>query len=67
MEQTAIGVTPFFGNTEARSLIEKRIDSFEQGYRQNVGVLSPSFLGKSTLVRHVLAERESKKLLTIYF
>lgn len=40
----------FFGRKRVLALLEKRLDAFQKGYRQNIGIIGLPFLGKSCLV-----------------
>ena len=40
----------FFVRSDIRCRIEKRLESFDKGYRQNIGLVGPAGLGKSTLL-----------------
>lgn len=39
----------FFGRDRISALLEKRLDAFQKGYRQNIGIIGLPFLGKSFL------------------
>lgn len=39
----------FFGRSRISALLEKRLDAFQKGYRQNIGIIGLPFLGKSIL------------------
>lgn len=40
----------FFVRSDIRLRIEKRLEAFDKGYRQNIGLVGPAGLGKSTLL-----------------
>lgn len=40
----------FFVRSDIRLSIEKRLEAFDKGYRQNIGLIGPAGLGKSTLL-----------------
>lgn len=44
------GRPAFFVRADLRSCIEKRIEAFDKGYRQNIGIIGPAGLGKSHLL-----------------
>ena len=39
----------FFGRSRISALLEKRLEAFQKGYRQNIGIIGLPFLGKSIL------------------
>lgn len=45
----------FFGRGEISALLEKRLEAFQKGYRQNVGIIGRPFLGKTALM-HILSK-----------
>ncbi len=44
----------FFGRDRVSALLEKRLDAFQKGYRQNIGIIGLPFLGKSFLTQSFL-------------
>jgi len=44
----------FFGRKRICALLEKRFASFQKGYRQNIGIVGPPFIGKTFLVQTFL-------------
>jgi AAA+ ATPase superfamily predicted ATPase len=44
----------FFGRKEVSALLEKRLESFLKGYRQNVGIIGQPLIGKTSVVRFFL-------------
>lgn len=57
----------FFGRKEVRALLEKRLDSFLKGYRQNVGIIGQPLIGKTSLVRFFLSRISNKEILPVFF
>lgn len=57
-----------FDRREVLDLLEKRIQGFSAGYRQNVALLGMEGIGKSTLLRHWAAgsRRPDSSLLMVY-
>ena len=45
-----------FDRHEVLALLRKRVEGFLSGYRQNLAVLGPEGMGKSTLLRHFLKD-----------
>jgi hypothetical protein len=44
---------PFFVREQIRSCVLKRIEAFEKGYRQNVGLIGPKGRGKTSALRSI--------------
>ena len=42
----------FFGRTESLKVLAKRVDGLKDGFRQNIAVVGPKLIGKSSLVLH---------------
>ncbi len=57
---------PYFNRREIHSLLEKRLKAFAEGYRQNIAFLGREFLGKSLLLRKLVAEQTDGKILPVY-
>lgn len=57
----------FFGRKRICALLEKRLEAFCKGYRQNVGIVGPSFIGKSTLVQTFLKQIGQAEIIPIFF
>ncbi len=49
--------TPWFDREEILAFLLKRVEGFLSGYRQNIALLGPEGVGKSTLVKRFLQER----------
>jgi hypothetical protein len=68
METHYVRGSIFFGRQEALTLLNKRLEAFLKGYRQNVGIIGPEFIGKTSLVRTFLSEVErSENILPVFF
>lgn len=48
---------PWFDRSDLLHLLLKRVEGFEAGYRQNLALLGPEGIGKTTLLRRLLQER----------
>ncbi len=66
METDPVLGAEFFGREEILQALEKRLQSFLKGYRQNVGLIGPKSVGKSSLVQHFLALIEDPSLIAVY-
>lgn len=60
---------PRFDRGELSDLLRKRVGGFQAGYRQNLALIGPPGMGKSTLLRRFLSEETGGKslLLPLYF
>lgn len=56
----------FFGRDEILKLLLKRALSLRQGYRQNVAVLGPELIGKSSLLHHFMLHFHDPEVLVLY-
>jgi len=56
----------FFGRSDILGLLSKRVDGLKDGYRQNVALLGPQLIGKSSLILQFLANFSQDKILPIY-
>jgi len=56
----------FFGRANALSLFSKRVGGLKDGYRQNIAILGPNLIGKSSLVLHFFSNFSHPKILPIY-
>ncbi|MBI3333734.1 MAG: hypothetical protein HYZ93_06570, partial [Candidatus Omnitrophica bacterium] len=52
-------IIPWFDREELLTLLSKRVQGFLAGYRQNVALLGPESVGKTTLVKRLLSEEAS--------
>ncbi len=56
----------WFDREELLDLLAKRIEGFQSGYRQNLALLGPEGIGKSTLLKRLLQERAAPALVRVY-
>jgi len=56
----------FFGRDGVLQLLLKRALSLRQGYRQNVAVLGPELIGKSSLLQHFMTRFEDPETFIVY-
>lgn len=56
----------FFGRRDIISLLSKRLDAHVGGYRQNIAILGPLYIGKTFLITHFLKLFYPKDLVPIY-
>lgn len=61
----AIG-TDFFGREEIVSILNKRLEAFEKGYRQNVGLVGPRSVGKTSILLHFIFSCRKKGIIPVY-
>lgn len=66
METDPILGPSFFGREEILEVLQKRVQAFLKGYRQNVAFTGPKSIGKSSLVQHFLVNLSESSLITIY-
>lgn len=60
-------LTPLFGREEILGRLEQRLEALKKGYRQNVGLVGHRFIGKTTLLRHLLKKsRQDRDLISLY-
>jgi len=66
---TLPSVVSRFDRGEILVLLRKRVSGFQAGYRQNLALIGPLGIGKSTLIRQFLSEEAAKEplLLPLYF
>lgn len=57
----------FFDRQEIMQLLQKRLRSFEKGYRQNVALLGNPMVGKTSILYEVLHRWESTQINPFYF
>ena len=57
-----------FDRQEVQALLRKRVEGFSAGYRQNLAILGPEGMGKTTLLKHFLQNElpPSHQLMPIY-
>jgi len=56
----------FIGREEEINILRKRVDSFLQGYRQNIAILGKTNIGKSYLIEYFLKTYKPRNLQSIY-
>ena len=56
----------FSGRTETLSLLKKRVMDLKEGYRQNVALLGPRYVGKSSVLEHFISNLDDEEILVIY-
>ena len=56
----------FFGREESLSLLGKRLQALTDGYRQNVALLGPPLVGKTSLICQALKQPPAHALLALY-
>ncbi len=58
----------FFGRGRILALLEKRLDAFRKGYRQNIGIIGLPYIGKSFLSKTFFEQSASHpEIISIYF
>jgi len=55
-----------FGRTKILSLLRKRVDDLKEGYRQNIALIGPKLIGKTSIIRYFLANLSDSKIIYIY-
>jgi AAA+ ATPase superfamily predicted ATPase len=66
METDPIWGNRFFGRQEILEALEKRIQAFLKGYRQNTGLLGARSIGKSSILQHFLMNYRDPSLVSVY-
>ena len=56
----------FFGRKQALNLLSKRVSGLKDGYRQNIAIVGPKLMGKSSLILHFFSNFSHLKTLPIY-
>ncbi len=56
----------FFDRAKNLELLSKRVNSFYDGYRQNIVILGEESLGKSSLLAHLFDSIDRERILPIY-
>ena len=56
----------FFNRKEVLQILLKRASSLPQGYRQNVAILGPELIGKSSLLQHFMSQFDHPEVVVIY-
>lgn len=57
----------FFGREETLQLLLKRARALRQGYRQNVALLGPELIGKTSLLQQFMTQFNDPQTLVVYF
>jgi AAA+ ATPase superfamily predicted ATPase len=58
---------PLFGRQEILDRLEQRLEALKKGYRQNVALVGPRFIGKTYLLSRFLAKiRKDPEIIPIY-
>lgn len=57
----------FSGRKRICALLEKRLEAFQKGYRQNIGIVGPPFIGKSTLTQSFLKQVAGTEIIAVFF
>lgn len=56
----------WFDRDDLLELLAKRLQGFQSGYRQNLALLGPEGIGKSTLLKRLLQQRIPRGLVRVY-
>ncbi len=56
----------FFGRGETLELLHKRINGLKEGFRQNIAIIGPNLIGKSSLILHIFANFIHPRIIPIY-
>jgi predicted transcriptional regulator len=56
----------FFGRAETLELLKKRTMDLKEGCRQNIAILGTPYVGKSSLLKHFVANLDDERIITIY-
>lgn len=56
----------FFGRSQAIKLLTKRISGLGDGYRQNIAILGPRLIGKSSFILQTFFNFKNPKVIPIY-
>jgi len=56
----------FFGREQVIATLEKRVSSVKSGYRQNLALVGPMLVGKSSILRHFLKNIQDKDIIPVY-
>lgn len=56
----------FIDRVEVSSTMMKRVEAFNRGYRQNVGILGEPYIGKSSLLREFVLAFPHQNIIPIY-
>lgn len=56
----------FFGRSHILALLNKRVSGLREGYRQNIAIIGPELLGKSSILRHFLSTLNNPEIIPVY-
>lgn len=56
----------FFGREEILATLNKRVNAIRGGYRQNLALAGPMLAGKSSILRHFLANLKTPDIVPLY-
>jgi hypothetical protein len=56
----------FFGREEVLATLNKRVTAIRGGYRQNIALTGPMLAGKSSILRHFLANIKAQDVVPLY-
>lgn len=56
----------FFGRADVLSLCSKRVNGLKDGYRQNIAIIGPKLIGKSSFILHFFSNFKHPAVLPIY-
>lgn len=56
----------FFDRVSILELLDKKLKSFKEGYRQNIAITGHRFLGKTSLLLHFLLNLTDDKIIPVY-
>ncbi len=56
----------FFGRSKALGLLSKRVNALKEGYRQNIAILGPRLIGKSSLILQSFSSFSHPEIISIY-
>lgn len=56
----------FFGRKESLDLLAKRVSGLKDGFRQNIAILGPKLIGKSSLILHFSSTFNHPQIIPIY-
>jgi len=56
----------FFDRKSIIELLQRRVVDFKEGYRQNIALVGPAFIGKTSILQEFLGQLKDEKILPIY-
>ncbi len=56
----------FFGRKPVLELLKRRVIDLKEGYRQNVALLGPQYVGKSSILQHFILNFDDKNVAVVY-